>query len=122
MLLLLCVATLPLPFFGGAGSGAAPPLRLFFIGSLVAGVFVQDPDFIGLVITALYLGQGLLGTALLYFVLRFLSRRMQTLSLSLQRVVLCVVAVALIGSSFFPIYRTPLSSSGYRSNILELLD
>jgi hypothetical protein len=120
-LLLLCVATLPLPFFG-AQSGVAPPARLLFIGSLVGGVLVQDPGTVTILITALYLGQGLLWTALLYFVVRFVSKRLQTRSQAVQRVLLCALAVVLIGSSLFPIYRTPMSSSGVHTSILELFD
>lgn len=115
----VCILALPVPFFGLEG-GIAPPLRLLFIGSLIAGIFVQDPDFMTTLLTALYLGQGLLWSAGLFFVCRFVALRIA--ASSLRTPILCAITVALIGASFFPIYRTPFSSSGVHSNILGLFD
>jgi hypothetical protein len=116
----LCIATLPLPFIG-LENGQAPAIRLLFIGSLVAGVLVQDPDPIGGVLTAIYLGQGLLWSAFLYFVTRFAARKLAAIG-SKQTIVLGLLSLVLIGASFFEIYRTPMSSSGVHSNILGVFD
>lgn len=115
----LFVFTLPLPFFA-LENGSVPAARLLFIGSLVMGILVQDPDMISGLLVAFYLGQGLLWSLVLYFVARFAAKRLAENASG--KIVLAVVAVLLIGSSFFPIYRTPLSSSGLHSNILGIFD
>jgi hypothetical protein len=115
----VCMLALPVPFLA-LESGTAPPLRLLFMGSLVGGILVQDPDIMSSLLTALYLGQGLLWSAGLFFATRFVARRLA--ASALRTPVVCALAIVLIGVSFFPIYRTPFSSAGLHTNILELFD
>ena len=115
----VCVLALPVPFLS-LESGSAPPLRLLFIGSLVLGVGVQDPDMMTGLLTLIYLGQGLLWSVGLYFLCGFAGRRLA--GSRARSLAVVAFAVLLVGASFFPIYRTPFSSSGLHSNILGIFD
>ena len=57
----------PLPFYA-LSSGVAPPVRLFFVASLVSGFLVSAPDFLAGLQVALYAGQGLFWSFVLYLV------------------------------------------------------
>jgi hypothetical protein len=115
----VCVLALPVPFMA-LESGAAPAIRLLFIGSLIAGVFVQDPDMMTTLLTALYLGQGILWCGALYLASRFVAGRIAGTSLRVP--LLCLIAAAVLGASLFPIYHTPMSSSGVDSSIRGVFD
>jgi hypothetical protein len=105
---------LPVPFFG-IESGLVPVARLLLLGSLVAGVALQDPDWMSRLFAGIFLGQGLLWAALLYGVARLAVRW-------LPRPVPLGIVVLLAVASLFPIYSTPFSASSPRSSILQILD
>jgi hypothetical protein len=115
----VCLLALPVPFLS-LESGTAPPLRLLFIGSLVLGVAVQDPDLMSGLLTLIYFGQGLLWSIGLYYGTRFAAERLA--GSRVRSLAAAVFAVLLITASFFPIYRTPFSSSALHSNILGIFD
>jgi hypothetical protein len=108
------VLLLPVPFFG-LESGLIPVVRMLMLGSLVTGVMLRDPDWMSQVFTAMFLGQGLVWVGLLYAVARIAARRLPERA---PIAIVCVLALA----SLFPIYRTPFSTSGTRSSILQILD
>jgi hypothetical protein len=116
------LVALPVPFLG-VGMGVAPPLRMLFLGSLVSLVYLQDPDYLSQVIGSLLLGQGIAWSALLYGVARFAARAIGRIDASGARAAVVLVLVAcLLTASLFPIYRTPFSSSGARSSLLQVFD
>ena len=105
---------LPVPFFG-IESGVVPVARLLLLGSLVAVVSLQDPDWMSQLFTVMFLGQGLLWAAVLYLLARLGVRWLPGRS---SLVILALLAIA----SLLPIYSTPFSASGPRRSILQILD
>lgn len=105
---------LPVPFFG-VESGFVPVLRLLLLGSLVAGVTLQDPDRLSQLFTLLFLGQALGWTVGLYGLARLGAR---WLPRSAPFAIVALLAIA----SLFPIYTTPFSASGASSSILQIFD
>ncbi len=105
---------LPVPFFG-IESGLVPVIRLLLLGSLVAGVTLQDPDWMSQLFTLVFLGQALVWTAGLYGAARLGAR---WLPRSAPLAIVALLALA----SLFPIYSTPFSASGTSSSILQIFD
>ena len=109
----VCLLLLPLPFFS-VQVGLVPVARMLLLGTLGAGVWIGDADYISALV-ALLLVEGLLWGGALYFAASMAARR-------LPRSLLAVFAAVLLIASFFPIYRTPFSSTGVTSTIFEILN
>lgn len=110
----VCVGLLPVPFLV-LSLGLEPVLRIAFIGSLAASVFVFDPDYISGLISGALLAQALVWGLVLYFATRLAARRLPS---SLLATLIALLAVA----SLFPIYTTPFSSSGGSSSVFGIFD
>ena len=110
---LVCLGFLPLPFIS-VQTGLVPVVRMLLLGAMGAGVWLGDPDYISALV-GLMLLEGLTWGALLFFASRIATRRLPRIAI--------VAAVAVLGAaSFFPIYRTPFSSTGTTSSILGILN
>lgn len=110
--------TLPLPFFA-LQLGFAPPLRMFFLASLVFGFFLSAPESMSALLLGLFVGQGLLwllGTRLL--------ARVVTKWLGVDEGVPRARLLALLGTLFaaacLPIYHLPFSSGDLQTGWLGL--
>lgn len=110
---LVCLGFLPLPFIS-VQTGLVPVARMLLLGAMGAGVWIGDPDYISALV-GLMLLEGLIWGALLFFATRLATRR-------LPRIAIVAAAAVLVAASFFPIYRTPFSSTGTASSILEILN
>jgi hypothetical protein len=94
--------------------GLVPVGRMVLLGSLGAGVWLSDADYISALVGAM-LVEGVIWGALLFFATRAAVRR-------LPRPVIAAVAAGLLIASLFPIYRTPFSTTGEVSSIFEILN
>lgn len=119
---LVLVCALPVPYFGPE-TGLVPVARLVFLGAVIGAVFMSDPDMVTRVLALLFLGQAAVWSILLLVVSHLaagratggLSPRHRGLALSAAALVLLVVSLT-------DVYRTPFSSSGARTSLLEVFD
>jgi hypothetical protein len=109
----VCLALLPLPFVS-VQAGLVPVARMLLLGGMGAGVWISDPDYISALVGVMLL-EGLIWSALLFFAARLVARR-------LPRIAIAAAVALLVVASFFPIYRTPFSSTGTASSIFEILN
>jgi hypothetical protein len=114
------LAALPVPFLS-VQPGFAPVVNLLFYGALAAGVALRDPDPMSRLLALLHLGQGLGWALLLYLLARLATRLLRRGGRVRGGLALALVAI-LLAASLLPIYRTPLSSRGTRSDLLHVLD
>ena len=122
ILWLALIGLLPVPFVSIV-PGVAPVSRLLFLGGLTAGVFASDPDTLSRLFTLLLLGQAIGWGLVLYLVARLGAGLLDRWPDGSRRTAIVGIAVAvLLVVSLFPVYRTPLSSSGVRSNLMQILD
>ncbi len=111
---------LPVPFLS-VQPGFAPVLHLLFYGSLAAGVALGDPDSMSRLLALLHLGQGL-GWALALYALARLATRLLGRGGPVRGPLALALVAALLAVALLPLYRTPLSSTGSRGNLLHVLD
>lgn len=122
LLWIVALCLLPVPFYLGEME-LAPVLRLAFFSGLLGAVWQAEGGdtlrlllLIGLVQTALYAGG-------LWILAWAVSRAIDTLRAPAARTgaVLALASVLLL-ASFTDLYRTPLSSTRPRSNVLHLFE
>ena len=106
------------------GLGWAPLLRVASLAALMVAMGIVDGMrepmnlFVGMLVVETVLLFGavwLLAKFLLLIVGRLCGERFQPAAIG-------VLALVLLVASLFPIYTTPASSTGDRSNVFELLD
>lgn len=114
VLWLVLALTLPLPFWS-LQLGFAPPVRMFFVGSLVLGFFVSAPESMSGLLLGLFMLQGAAWLAATYWiarlVLRWLGDGEQVDARRLYAVLGLIAVVALL-----PVYWLPLSSGASPTN------
>jgi cytochrome bd-type quinol oxidase subunit 2 len=120
---LVCVALFVAPVpYAMLEVGVVTPARLLLLGTLTAGIWVQDPDPLSAIFAGALLGQGLVWSALLYGAIRLATKRSSAASPRARAWFVVVISAALVGVALFPIYRTPLSTSGVETNLLQIFD
>lgn len=120
ILWLAFLLALPVPFLS-VQTGLAPVANLLFYGSLAAGVWLGDPDSMSRLLALLHLGQGLVWALALYG-LAWLVTRGLLRGGEVRGGLVAALVLGLLAASLFPLYRTPLSSTGARANLLHVLD
>jgi len=121
LLWLAAVVALPLPLLG-IGSARVPPLHQLELGALaLAFTLAEHAQGVGKLVSALFLGQGLLWTALLWPAAGLVARALAKLPpLTRTRAALLVVMLGFGFAVARPIYRTPYSAHTARSTLLEV--
>ena len=120
ILWLAFLAALPVPFLS-VQLGFAPVANLLFYGSLAAGVWLGAPNSMSRLLALLHLGQAL-AWALALYGLAWLAARGLRRGGEVRGALVAALVLVLLAASLLPIYRTPLSSTGARANLLHVLD
>ena len=120
ILWLAFLLALPVPFLS-VQAGLAPVANLLFYGSLAAGVYLGDPDSMSRLLALLHLGQGLFWALALYGLACLAARGLRRGG-QVRGGLVAALVLALLAASLLPLYRTPLSSTGTRANLLHVLD
>ncbi len=117
------VLMLPVPIVL-LGPGLVPAARLLMLGgiSLAVALFENARGAVGM-LTTILLAQGLLYMALLWLVAHLASRVLGRFSAkTVARVTLALVAVGLLLSSAFEVYRGPYRAQSARANLLHVYE
>ena len=119
LLWLAALAALPLPLFG-VGDAVVPALHQLQLGALaLAFTVLEGAQGIGPLLSALFLGQGLIWAALLFAAAALAARGLARLPpFARTRLTLFVVVLGLALAAAQPIYRTPYSSRSAESSLL----
>jgi hypothetical protein len=119
---LAAIATIPVPFFIGQPEWA-PVLRLAFLSGLFAAVMIAEGGHTPVLFGMLGIAQTAIYLALFYVAARLAARALERVgSPRLRGAAVAGVVLALVVSSLFPIYRTPLSSTRMRSDVWHLFE
>jgi len=112
----------PVPFFLGEPE-LAPVLRLAFLSTLVARVFVAEGGSTTGTLLGIGLVQLFVWTGLLFLATGLVARVLDRLSTDRARVAtIAALVVGLLGASLGDLYDTPLSSTRARSSLLHLFE
>jgi len=119
LLWLAALVALPLPIVG-IGSGRVPALHHLELGVLaLAFTVLERAQGIGPLLAALFLGQALVFALALWLAAALVARLLSRLPPLLRtRAALFVVVLGLALAVMQPLYRTPYSAHGARSNLL----
>ena len=119
LLWLAALAALPAPLLG-MGEALVPPLHQLELGALaLAFTLAERAQGMGPLVSALFLGQGLLWALLLFGAAALAARALVRLPpFARTRLVLLAVALGLALAAAQPVYRTPYSSRSAESSLL----
>lgn len=121
LLWVVCLLTLPLPYYVFALE-VAPVARMLALGGLTFLVWAAEGDLVPGLIVAFSLVPAMVYAALLYFLLRrgavLTARRLGSTHAG---TLMALLAAACLLLSLLPIYRTPLSNEAATANLFGIL-
>jgi hypothetical protein len=119
LLWLAALAALPVPLVG-MSEALVPPLHQLELGALaLAFTLAERAQGVGPLVSALFLGQGLLWALILFAGAALAARALVRVPpFARTRLVLFVVVLGLALAAAQPIYRTPYSSRSAESTLL----
>lgn len=122
LLWILALCLLPVPFYLGQAE-LAPVLRLAFLSGLLGAVWLEEGGDTLRLILLIGATQILLHGGLLWILAWGVSRAIDALRTPAARTAITLaLASLLLLASFTELYKTPLSSTRPRSNVLHLFE
>lgn len=114
LLWLVLFVTVPLPYFA-IEVGREPGVQLLVFALATGAMAVTEPSGMTAFVTGLFWAQALMYAGLLHLLAWLIVRR--TTTARGRAVLVAALAVVLAIASLFPIYVTPFSRNGVRSNL-----
>ena len=121
ILWLFALLTVPMPFWAFEG-GRAPTVWLLELAAFTGALLLSEGGTVTAIAFSLFLGEAILGGALLYLVARIATRLLARPATGVPRASLIAIVTALLLLSALDVYRTPFVAAGAPVNLVGIFE